>query len=105
MPGGRPSSYTKAKADEIITRVMGGEGLRSITKDDHMPSLQTIFTWLGNSEYAEFLERYASARGIQADVMAEEILDGSEEALDDAGEAIDETVEKVKEKVNGDGSN
>jgi hypothetical protein len=93
MPGGRPSSYTKAKADEIITRVMGGEGLRSITKDEHMPSLQTVFTWLGKSEHAEFLERYADARGIQADVMAEEILDISDDGLNDY---------VTKERNNGD---
>jgi hypothetical protein len=83
VPGGRPSRYNTDTADQIIHRIMGGESLRNICKDDDMPVQQTVFTWLSKTEHAEFLERYASARGIQADVMADEILDIADDGTND----------------------
>lgn len=75
MPGGRPSDYTPAIADEICTRLANGESLRAICgsdRDDFMPSIGTVMRWA--IQNAEFREHYEEARRIQAETMADEIV-------------------------------
>lgn len=75
MPGGRPSKYTKALAARICQRIAEGESLRKICADPAMPSMFTIFHWLGDESKAEFSKQYAHARDAQADSLADEIVD------------------------------
>lgn len=70
---GRPSSYTDAIAEEICDRLINGESMRSICRDEHMPDRATILRWLDANE--EFAARYARARTMQADFMDDLILD------------------------------
>lgn len=69
---GRPSSYSQSLADEICNRLAGGESLRSICRDDHMPAQQTVYVWLNRDK--AFQDQYARAREEQADTHADEII-------------------------------
>lgn len=72
-PTGRPSSYTQEIADAICVRLMEGESLRSICADEAMPGQSTVYQWLTTNE--AFAEQYARAREVQADTLADEILE------------------------------
>lgn len=70
---GRPSKYTQAAADAICERIADGESLRSICRDDDMPSTSAVCRWL--AEHEAFREQYAHARELQADSLFDDILD------------------------------
>lgn len=73
MPAGRPSIYTPEIAAYICAQIADGNSLRKICREDGVPSLTTIFEWLGSKP--EFAEQYARAKEAQADAMAEDMLD------------------------------
>lgn len=81
----RPSKFTQAIADAICTRLMEGESLRAICQDQKMPGQRTVYQWLNDK--SEFQQQYARAREVQADRLAEEILeiadDGSRDTYKD----------------------
>lgn len=72
-PVGRPSTYRPETTLAICQRLATGESLRKICRDDDMPDMSTVIKWL--SEHEEFSYQYARAREIQADTLADEILD------------------------------
>ena len=88
---GRPTKYTEELCSEICTRITNGESLRNICRDAGMPTLDTIYRWIGR--YPSFSEQYARARDEQADTLADEIQALSDEAppmvLGKYGEVID----------------
>jgi hypothetical protein len=88
---GRPSSYTLEIGDIICERLAEGESLRSICRDDAMPSQSMVFRWLAADEM--FREQYARAREAQADAIFDEILF-----------IADTPVQGVKTKTKEDGS-
>jgi hypothetical protein len=57
---------------EIIERVEIGEPIRTVLKDDDMPSSRTFYKWLDEDE--EKVKQYARACEVRADVIFEEIL-------------------------------
>lgn len=69
---GRPTDYTPELADTICARLSEGESLRSVCKDENMPSRQTVFNWMRT--HKGFLDQYARAKQESADAMAEDIL-------------------------------
>lgn len=71
----RPSEYTKELGVAICKRIAEGESVRSIVKDENMPSSSSIFNWLLDDDKKEFLEHYETARNIQAEVMFEELIE------------------------------
>ena len=73
MPAGRPTDYTPELTAQICERLAIGESLRSICRDDAMPSMASIFLWLG--KYPEFSEQYARAREAQAESHADQIVE------------------------------
>jgi hypothetical protein len=75
--GGRPSSYTEEIAIEICTRLSMGESLRRICMDEHIPSQQTVYTWL--YKMPEFLDKYTRAREEQADTHFDILTDIADE--------------------------
>lgn len=77
MPAGRPTSYNEETANEILERIVSGESLRSIVKDDHMPVISTVFRWMSHNE--EFSKQYARAKEEQAEMLADEIISISDE--------------------------
>tara|TARA_R110000851_G_C12675012_1_gene523123 strand:+ start:40 stop:528 length:489 start_codon:yes stop_codon:yes gene_type:complete len=78
---GRPSKYTTKLADEICERLAAGESLNGISKDEHIPHRVNIMRWLLNTEnkgFDLFRTKYALAREIQYQNMADELLDISD---------------------------
>jgi len=79
---GRPTKYSTRLAEEICALLMQGYSLRKICDGrDGMPSKATICNWLAKNK--EFLEQYARAREIQAEIMADEILDIADDGTND----------------------
>ena len=73
MPGGRPTDYSPELTARICERLAIGESLRSICRDDDMPSMASIFLWLG--KHPEFSEQYTRAREAQAEAHADRIVE------------------------------
>lgn len=70
---GRPSSYKPEIADEICERMIEGEDLVQICKDDHMPSRVTVYRWMEANP--DFETRIARAREGLADYDASMIAE------------------------------
>ncbi len=79
----RPSIFTKELGDKICKRIAEGESVRSISQDDKMPSGATIYNWLLDSDKLAFLEQYARARNVQAELLFEEILEIADDTTND----------------------
>ena len=82
-PVGRPTAYTLDLCHAICSRLAEGESLRSICRDEAFPSLSTVMYWLLDADKKEFLEQYEIARDIQADLMAEELLEIADDGTND----------------------
>lgn len=76
---GRPSDYTKEKGDQICELITEGKSLRTVCKEEGMPSIATIFKW--QRDNPEFLNQYTRAKEEQADTNAEELQDISQKVL------------------------
>jgi transposase-like protein len=73
MPAGRPTTYTSELTDNICERLAAGESMRSVSRDEDMPAMSTLFKWL--REHKEFSEQYAKAKEESADALVEDMLD------------------------------
>jgi len=69
---GRPTIFTKNLSDVICVRIAEGESMRSISRDESMPAMKTLFRWL--REKPEFRQQYEIAKEESADVHAEDII-------------------------------
>lgn len=78
-PGGRPSVYTDAIADEICERIADDESLVSICRDAHMPARSTVRLWA--REHTEFSAKYARAREDQGHTAADVVGDIRKQVL------------------------
>lgn len=58
--------------DMIIERLMAGETLKGICRDQHMPSVRTVMTWIRSQP--DFAQRYMDARAAQAEMLIDQIL-------------------------------
>jgi hypothetical protein len=70
---GRPSEYSEETALRICERLIEGDSLRKICRDEDMPGISTVLRWLDAHE--KFRTHYARAREAQADTLADEITD------------------------------
>lgn len=70
---GRPSDFTQEKADEICQMLANGMTLLSICKLPDMPEMTTVHRWLDSNP--DFQSSYAHARKLQADAMAEQVIE------------------------------
>lgn len=66
--------YTRDLADRILARLSAGETLRSITREDGMPSSALVRLWV-NTDHDGFAARYQTARENQAHSLAEQALE------------------------------
>lgn len=93
MAMGRPSIYSQELAVTICDRLIHGEGLRAICRDDAMPSISTVIDWIKNKD--DFSAQYAKARELQAELLLDEILeiadDSSQDTIDTANGKIANT--------------
>jgi hypothetical protein len=67
----RPSTYSAEIALTICQRIVDGESLRSICKDEAMPSNGAVYKWLAEG-HPEFVEQYARAREVYAHLNFDE---------------------------------
>jgi hypothetical protein len=68
----RVSEFSQAQADEICTRLAGGEVLSAICADDHMPDDSTVRAW--QRDYPRFALSYHRARIEQTRTWADEVI-------------------------------
>lgn len=78
--GGRPTDYTNEKASVICDRIINGESVHSICKDDLMPCRATIHRWLIHNK--EFSDQYTQALQQRTHLLAEERHDILNDAID-----------------------
>ena len=95
---GRPTLYSQELADLICNRLIAGESLRGICRDDAMPGTTAVMKWLGI--YPDFAEQYARARELQADALADEIVLLSDESR--IGRKVTEKADGTVETVTAD---
>jgi hypothetical protein len=69
---GRPTNYTKEKAQAICEMIENGMTLQAICELPDMPSISSVYNW--QDENPEFLESYARARVRKADTLADMVL-------------------------------
>lgn len=80
--------YTDELADEICRLISESEyGLRKmVTQNPHLPDVATMMRWLANKEnkaYDYFREQYALAKEMQADYLAERLIEISDDDKND----------------------
>lgn len=85
--GGRPTKYTKELADNICDQLSDGKSLRSVCREESMPSKATVFKWL--REIKEFSDQYTKAKIEGADALVEDILDIADDGSNDWMETND----------------
>lgn len=92
---GRPSVYTVELADKILVELASGRTLREVCSMDGMPPESTVRSWVLDDREG-FQKRYASAREIGYQSMADEILEIADDGRNDwmerqngAGESIE----------------
>ena len=70
---GRPSTYTKEKANEICEMISKGITLTAICNLPDFPDHLTVYRWF--DEDPDFFTRYTHARKVQADTFADMVID------------------------------
>lgn len=83
---GRPSDYTSEIADKICHRLAEGESLRAICRDDEMPGRETVRVWL--SVHPEFKGKFDEARILQAEGLADELMEIADDGTNDYVERV-----------------
>jgi hypothetical protein len=78
---GRPTKYSPELADKLCADLALGFSLRTVCKEDDMPSVATVFNWL--RIYPEFLEQYTRAKVESADAMADDVIDIADDGTND----------------------
>ena len=74
--GGAPKILTRELGELICGKIAEGSiGLRRICEEEGMPSYSSVFNWIGKKENAWFLDLYTRAREMQADRIADEIME------------------------------
>ena len=68
----RPTIFSEELADAICERLAAGESLIRICGGDDFPSDGTVYRWIAT--IPAFRDKYAQARSVQAERMADEIL-------------------------------
>lgn len=72
---GRPTTYSAELGAKICERIANGESLRAICKDEGFPSKSTVLKWIFKDNNKEFSDQYDKAREIQAQLLADEIVE------------------------------
>lgn len=69
----RPSDYTPELAATICQSLVDGMSLRSVCRDEAMPSISSVMLWL--TRHPEFSEQYAKATDERAVGMFEDMFE------------------------------
>lgn len=79
---GRTTLYTPELAEEVCERLANGESLRSICRDEHMPSDFAVRNWVIH-DLNGFASHYTRARDAGLDVLADEVLEIADDGTND----------------------
>lgn len=85
---GRPSTYLRETADLICQRLADGESLRSICRLPGFPPRATVQGWIMD-DLDGFSGRYARARDLGLEEMADELIDISDDGRRDYTQSAD----------------
>jgi hypothetical protein len=83
---GRPATYNPKVANDICEFLAQGMSLTQICRMEGIPSYPTVMSWLNEEDgnfRLEFLNKYRIARDIQADYLADEMIDISDDGKND----------------------
>ena len=102
--GGRPTNFNQEIGDLICSRIMEGESVHKICKQEDMPARSTLNSWLSNSKNIQFSYQYAQALAFRTHLHAEqrhEIIDKAFNDIQTLPEGINANVwaNLVKEQV------
>lgn len=79
---GRPSLFTPDIANAICERIASGESLRSVCRDEAMPSEAGVRRW-ALDDVNGFSAQYSRARELQAHAIADEMLEIADDGSND----------------------
>lgn len=96
-PVGRPSLYSAELAAQICERIVNGESLRSICRDESMPCASTVCLW--RTQHREFSEHYALAQQTRSELGFDDIQEIADNGSNDWMESNDP--DNPGYKVNG----
>ena len=96
---GKDFTYTREVFESIIARVATGESVRSICKDEGMPSRDTFFVWLYRDP--SLADQYAHAKAISAYADEDELNEISDDGTNDWMERRNKDGEIVGWQLNG----
>ena len=75
-----PHAYDMSvAADAVLDGIVEGGSLREVCGSPGLPSVTTFMRWLADERNENLRERYARARELQAEYMAEDILEIADE--------------------------
>lgn len=78
-------AYSEEEKIEIVKtvceRIMGGESMRSITKDENLPKFSTFLIWISEDEQKS--KQYEMAMKVRSELMFEELLDIADDGTND----------------------
>lgn len=78
---GRPSIYTQEIADTICKALAEGKSLRSICREEGMPTEAAVRMWAADDREG-FYSQYTRARDIGLDCVAEEVFEIADHGSD-----------------------
>lgn len=85
-PVGRPSEYSDYTANMLCARLTNGESLRTICRDEDMPGVVTVFSWM--RRYPEFEKLYTRALQHRVETHVEEIIEIADDGTNDFVEKV-----------------
>ena len=98
--GRPPEAVPDDIAEQIIEWISLGQTLRDFCRQEGMPSYRAVYRWMAKNE--EFASRFAQARELGQDFIAEECLEIADDASNDWMEKIDKDGMAVGWQLNGD---
>jgi|SRR6185437_2454979 len=87
------STYNPEVADAIVARIADGESLRGACRELGANPAR-FFEWLNES--ADLAERYARARDLRGELLADEIVDAARDATAENANAVRVLVDALK---------
>lgn len=100
MALGRPTDYSLETANAIIEWIAEGRPLREFCRQEGAPAWRTVYDWLGRD--TDFSARFARARDMGADAIAEEALEIADTPVEGVRTETDEDgIKEVREDMLG----
>ena len=78
---GKPTVFSKARAQEIIDLVLEERTIREICSLAHMPTKPTLFKWLDDNP--DFRDTFEHAKQFLADILIDDIKEIADDARND----------------------